>query len=418
MGVVRALASKGANVLITDRDNESSLRDSIDRIRAELDSGSVRIVHGGHAPSLLDGINTLVVNPAVPAPWNNPFILSAKERGVRITTEIAIAWRTLDPGRIIAITGTAGKSTTSAMTAHALRSCGVETILGGNIGGSLLDPEIETSNADAIVLEVSSAMLHWLDEEGVLRSSPPKVACVTNLDPNHIDWHGSSEHYTASKQHLVRSLGPESTLVLGHTLAGWASMTDAESIVLGEDDRLEGCTVPGAHNAFNGAIARRAVLALRPGLDPSDVEDAIRSFPGLEHRLKLVAQINGVRYYDDSKSTVPGATVLAIEAIETQVPRDRIHLIAGGYDKGVDLTPIAQLAPSLKGLYAIGTTAPMIASGGGAQDCGDLGNAMARIKERTEPGDVVVLSPGCASWDQFSNFEQRGNLFARLARAE
>ena len=416
VGVVRHLARNGAEVLVTDRESADTLADPIERINAEIESGAVRVVHGDHDPDLLAGIDTLVVNPAVPQPWDNPFIRSAAGRGIRITTEIAIAWRTLDPRRVIAITGTAGKSTTSAMTAHALNACGVQTVLGGNIGGSLLDPSAEVEGAEAVVLEVSSAMLHWLHEEGVLEAYPPKVACVTNLDPNHIDWHGSAEHYARSKQHLARALGQDSTLVLGHTLADWASRTQAHAVVMEPTDRLDGCAVPGTHNAINGAMARRCVLAMRPELDPARVEDAIRSFPGLDHRLKLVAEIDGVRYYDDSKSTVPGATLLAISAIETRVPRDRIHLIAGGYDKGIDLAPIARLAPMLKGLYAIGATAPMLASGGGAQDCGDLTNAMTRIKERTEPGDVVVLSPGCASWDQFTNFEERGRRFAELAR--
>jgi UDP-N-acetylmuramoylalanine--D-glutamate ligase len=418
VGVVRYLARNGAEVLVTDRESADTLANSIEQINAEIGSGSVRVVHGDHDPGLLDGIDTLVVNPAVPRPWDSPFIRIAEERGIRITTEIAIAWRTLDPRRVIAITGTAGKSTTSAMTAHALNACGVQTVLGGNIGGSLLDPSPQAEGAEAVVLEVSSAMLHWLHGEGVLAAHSPKVACVTNLDPNHIDWHGSAEHYARSKQHLARTLGAGSTLVLGHALADWASITQAHTIVMETADRIDGCAVPGTHNAINGAMARRCVLALRPELDPARVEDVIRSFPGLDHRLKLVAEIDGVRYFDDSKSTVPGATLLAISAIETQVPRDRIHLIAGGYDKGIDLAPIAHLAPTLKGLYAIGATAPTLASGGGAQDCGDLTNAMARIRARAEPGDVVVLSPGCASWDQFSNFEERGRRFADLARGE
>lgn len=417
VGVVRYLARQGAEILITDRNSEDTLADSIQQIRPELDSGSTRIVHGDHDPDLLDGIDTLVVNPAVPQPWDNPFIRNAKERGIRITTEIAIAWRTLDSTRIIAITGTAGKSTTSAMTAHALNQCGVRTVLGGNIGGSLLESS-DATDAEALVLELSSAMLHWLHEEGVLEACPPKVGCITNLNPNHIDWHCTSDHYTQSKQHLARALGKDSTLVLGNTLAGWASMSGAKVIALNSDDGVNGCTVPGIHNAINGAMARRAVLAFRPDLDRTRVEEAIRTFPGLEHRLKLVAEVEGVRYFDDSKSTVPGATLLAIQAIETQVPRDRIHLIVGGYDKGVDLSVIADLGSSIKGLYAIGTTAPVLARGGGGIECGDLASAMARIKDSAEPGDVVVLSPGCASWDQFTNYEERGKLFAELARGE
>ena len=149
-----------------------------------------------------------------------------------------------------------------------------------------------------------------------------------------------------------------------------------------------------------------------PGLA---VRDALRSFPGLDHRLKLVADHGGVRYFDDSKSTVPGATRLAVAAVAEQTDPSRIYLIVGGYDKGVDLAPIAALASGLKGLYAIGATASKIAAHGVGVACSDLTQAMQLIKAKTAPGDVVLLSPGCASWDQFANYQERGNLFAQLA---
>ena len=409
VGVTRYLVEQGATVLVGDMRDANGLEDSIKQLQDLLDDGSVRISLGNHQASDLDGMGSMVVNPAVPKPWENQFISLARSRGIAVTTEIEIAYRLLDPSKVIAVTGSAGKSTTCAMIHHALQSMGHGSVLGGNIGGSLLTDLEVIKNGVAVVLELSSAMLYWLGESGVLDESPLMVGCVSNCVANHLDWHGSAGHYTQSKQILARIA---KNLILGEGVSEWGA---GNRSVVSEDHWLQGCSVPGRHNGLNAAMAARAVQAMT-GDELETIEDAVRSFEGLPHRLQLVHNCDGVRFYNDSKCTVPDGTALAVEAL---TPRSKIHLIAGGYDKGSDLSLISQMSTQLAGLYAIGTTGAGIvgAANGDAFECGDLDRAMGLIQGRLSDGDVVLLSPGCASWDQFANYEERGDRFTELARA-
>jgi len=409
IGVTRYLVEQGATVLVGDMGDVNGLEDSIKQLQDLIDDGSVRISLGNHQASDLDGIGSLVVNPAVPRPWENQFISLARSRGITVTTEIEIAYRMLDPSNVIAVTGSAGKSTTCAMIHHVLQSMGYGSVLGGNIGGSLLADLEVIENGAVVVLELSSAMLYWLGESGVLNVSPPKVGCVNNCVANHLDWHGSVGHYTQSKQILARIA---KNLVLGESVSDWGT---GDQCVVSEDHWVQGCSVPGKHNGLNAAMAARAVQAMTGG-ELETIEDVVRSFEGLPHRLQLVHKCDGVLFYNDSKCTVPDATVLAVEAL---LPRSRIHLIAGGYDKGSDLSPISQMSAGLAGLYAVGSTGASIAEAADANAfaCGDLDRAMGMIRSRLADGDVVLLSPGCASWDQFTNYEERGDRFIELARS-
>jgi len=420
LGVTKWLAANGARVLVTDRSDEPALREPLAALEREMGSGRVRVVHGEHDPALLEGVDTLVVNPAVPRPWDNRFIRAARQHGIEVTAEIALVWARLDPARTIAVTGTSGKSTTCAMIHHALRALGHDAILGGNIGGSLLtDLDARSAPPDAIVLELSSAMLHWLLETSAIEGAGPAVACVTGFAPNHLDWHGGLAHYERSKRVLTDALGPGSTAVLGAGLDAWPVPEGARAVRLSDADRVEECAVPGAHNARNAAVARGALRAFVPDAPAHAVEDALRSFPGLGHRLERVGEAGGVVYFDDSKSTVPDATVLAVDAVAERFGRGRVHLIAGGYDKGVDLDAIAALAPDLAGLYTIGATAGAIVERSGAAfNCGTLERAVEAARERAHRGDAVVLSPGCASWDQFEDYRARGRAFRALALAD
>jgi UDP-N-acetylmuramoylalanine--D-glutamate ligase len=335
-----------------------------------------------------------------------------------VTTEIEIAYRLLNPKSVIAITGSAGKSTTSAMTHHALRSLGIDTILAGNIGGSLLDRSDQIKQSTVVVLELSSAMIYWLwGREGIELPEPPRVACVTSYASNHLDWHDSEQHYLQSKQRLLEILTDQCAAVIPEELSGWMDLTDARVREVRDEDLIQNCAVPGLHNARNAACAQWCASAMCPQLSAQLVQDAIRSFPGLPHRLQRCFEGDGVNYFNDSKSTTPKATHLALDALESIAPRSRIHLIVGGYDKGADLSSLAQLAPELAGLYCIGVTANRILENAshGAFDCGTLDRAMRSIRARVQSGDLVLLSPACASWDQFSNYEERGDRFVELA---
>ncbi|HZW09033.1 MAG TPA: UDP-N-acetylmuramoyl-L-alanine--D-glutamate ligase [Phycisphaerales bacterium] len=412
LGVTRWLASQGASVLVTDVEPAERLRDSVAALDDLVAAGTVQLRLGEHREEDFAACDALVANPAVPRPWENRFIGAALRAGVRVTTEIGLVVERLPRReRVIGVTGSAGKSTTTSMVAHALGACGQRVHLGGNIGGSLLGSIGGIGPEDWVVLELSSAMLHWLG------AWSPGTAAVTNVSPNHIDWHGSFEHYRESKRGILGRQEPGDGAVLGPTLGDWATGPGVRRTVLDPGAGVDGLAIPGSHNRLNGAMACAVVRST--GLDVPDerLREAVRSFAGLPHRLRLLGERDGVRFFDDSKSTTPEATLLALRAFEERGELGRVHLIAGGYDKGSDLSVVAARAPALAGLYAIGTTGPSLAAGGGERAvlCGTLESAMEQIERRAGAGDVVLLSPACASWDQFENFEQRGRMFAALA---
>lgn len=410
VGVVRWLAASGAEVLVTDALPAERLGGSVAALADLVEAGLVRLRLGEHREEDFDRCDVLVANPAVPRPWENRFIRRAADSGAVLTTEIGLVIERLpNRRRVIGVTGSAGKSTTAALVAEGLRACGVRTHLGGNIGGSLLGEVDRIGPEDAVVLELSSAMLHWIE------GWSPGVALVTNLAPNHLDWHGSFEHYAASKERLTAGQRPGDAAVLGPGLGAWPTAPGVRARRVEPGACVEGMAIPGRHNGLNAAMALEAVLALTPGANADAPAGAMRAFCGLPHRLCLLGERGGLRWYDDSKSTTPESTALALAAFAERDELGRVHLIAGGYDKGADLSPIARRAPELRGLWCIGATGPALADAAGAHIAGTLERAVREIERAARPGDIVLLSPGCASWDQFDNFEQRGRAFAALA---
>ncbi len=466
IGVTRWLAAQGADVLVTDLDPADKLRDSLAQVNDLVERGSVALRLGEHNVADFTTCDIVVANPAVPKPWDNRFLRAAAAAGVPVTTEVRLVverlpWWSGSPSRmpasgkggVIGITGSAGKSTTTSMVAHILRRVLQEgrVYMGGNIGGSLLGELGSINDTDWVVLELSSAMLYWLGE-GVgfseARGWSPSVAVLTNILPNHIDWHGDFAHYARSKQGIfafqrpgdvaIESVGSTSASpVQRYSAAAKGPVTivrvDADSVRDALPPTLN-LRVPGEHNRVNALVASTAVaaaLARESGgkegrINPRAVGNAaalLADFRGLPHRLEFVGEFAGVKCYNDSKCTTPEAALLAVAAFEPLPGRARIHLIAGGYDKGSDLTPVANLAPTIARMYTIGKTGPTIAAagrdaGGGDRvvECGTLERAVAAAMASGKPGDVLLLSPACASWDQFTNFEERGKLFARLVR--
>lgn len=385
------LARHGAHVHVTDLADEQTLADTL----ADDRLAQCTFTLGAHDHEDFAQAEVVVVNPAVPHPWDNPYLQTARDAGAVLTTEIRLAVECLDRSRVIGITGSVGKSTTAAMTHHLLEAIRHPSVLGGNFGGSLLGVDVGEAT---VVLELSSAQLHWLGPVEGHAPWSPAVSAITNITPNHLDWHGDLAHYRQCK-HGIAAYGD----------AGDTHLLGQDVPPLPEDCAL---AVPGTHNRINAATAIALVQAC-VDVDRGTLLDAIGTFTGLAHRLCPIDDASPPRFVDDSKSSTPEATIRAVDALESP---GRVHLIAGGYDKGVSLAPIANLAPRLAGLYTIGATGRALAddAGGHAHDCGTLEHAVAAAIPRMRDGDTLLLSPGCASWDQFDDFRARGQAFAAL----
>ena len=417
-GAAAFAAMRGARVTVSDRAHAEDLAKGLDQISGLVRTGQVELSLGGHDPKVLENADILIVNPAVPTPWNNPFIARARELCIRIETEIGLTVDGLsqNPKRCIAVSGSVGKSTTAAMIHHGLCALGVPAILGGNIGGTLLGREPGIAHTSVVVLELSSAMLYWLRE--TRPAWGPSAAVLTGFEPNHLDWHGCENHYRACKQWLLDSLKNTkyATAILGDTVSDWPipdGVNHREPTVV----EPEFMVLPGAHNRVNAGLAIAAIGSILD-TDGQEIVEAVGGFAGLPHRLAHAGARRGIHCYNDSKSTTPGTTAAAVCALRER--HDRVWLIAGGADKGIDLSGIAGL--DIRGVLTIGATGPAIArsvrtnKSGKAEaiECGTLEAAVARAAERVHAGDALLLSPGCASWDQFENFEARGDAFIRL----
>jgi UDP-N-acetylmuramoylalanine--D-glutamate ligase len=363
---------------------------------------------GRHEVADFTAADLVVVNPAVDR-RNNPYIQAAVDAGVPLTSEIELLIERLpNRRRTIGITGTAGKSTTTAMVGHVLtQTLGPGRVhVGGNIGGSLLGRLSEISGDDWVVLELSSFMLE------AMRDFSPHIAVVTNISDNHLDRHGTMDLYAAAKQRILRHQAPGDLAVLGKSVAEWRHLTPASHVIIDVPFAGE-LLVPGEHNRLNAAAA--VAVCGAANILPIDIARALASFPGLPHRLQLVCEHAGRRFYNDSKSTTPDSAMLAIDAFAPGMA----HVILGGYDKHADLAPLARhAAQKCAGIYTIGATGEAIAdaaeAAGGApvHRCGELEAAVKAAVKVAGDGQAVVLSPGCASWDQFDNFEARGRMFA------
>jgi UDP-N-acetylmuramoylalanine--D-glutamate ligase len=410
IAVARWLCGQGARVLVTDREPAEKLADSL----KQLEGLPIELVLGRQRESDFSSTDLVVASPAI-AP-HNPFLEAAKAAGVAVTTEIRLFIERC-PAKIIGITGTKGKSTTTAMLGRILETR-FTTWIGGNIGKSLLADLPRIGAGDQVVLELSSFMLAHLRE---LRWSP-HVAVVTMILSDHLEWHQTREAYVDAKRNIVRFQEREDYAVLNQEdpmSAGLAKEANGKVIFYGLADRRKfDLRVPGAHNQLNarGAFAAAAIF----GIEWADAQKALADFNGLAHRLQFVGESGGVRYFDDSIATIPEAAVAALESFAAR----KVIQIVGGYDKGLPMTTMcAKLIERAKAVLCIGATGPRIAemleespsqSAAASYRCGDLATAMAIARQIAVAGDVVLLSPGFASQDQFVNFEQRGEEFVRL----
>jgi UDP-N-acetylmuramoylalanine--D-glutamate ligase len=412
-GVAAALAlrARGEEVIGVDSGTPDAGRLTAAGVEVHLDTPG-----GG----LVDRARTLIKSPGVPA--QAPAITTARERGIAVIGELELAWR-LIPNTFIAVTGTNGKTTTTELIGHVHREAGIPYAVAGNVGTALASL-VGAVGADAVVVaECSSFQLE--DTEAFA----PEAAALLNLEEDHLDRHGTLEAYREAKLRAFANQASGDVAVappdLVDTLSG-----EAQRVVFGpggdieerdgalhwRGERLLGLdelALRGPHNAQNAMAA--AAVCLARGVEAEAVRAGLRTFPGVPHRLEEVAQLHGVLYVNDSKATNVASTLVALQSFDAP-----IHLIAGGRAKGSGFEPLrAPVAERCAAVYLLGEAADALdaalaGAGVPVRRCGDLEHAVAAARAAAQPGDVVLLSPACTSYDQYPDFEARGEHFRSL----
>jgi UDP-N-acetylmuramoylalanine--D-glutamate ligase len=376
---------------------------------------------GDDEPAALDGVRAVVKSPGVPA--QAPVIAAARERGLPVLGEVELAWR-LIPNEFIAVTGTNGKTTTTELIGHIHREAGLPVAVAGNVGTALSSLVGHVAGEATVVCEVSSFQL----EDAV--ELAPEGAVLLNLAPDHLDRHGTFEDYTRAKLRVFAHQGNDDVAVaplgLGvEDLGGCArrvcfgdgpqaELSDRAGHLWWAEEPLidvEELPLRGLHNRRNAMAA--AAICLARGIDADAVRAGLRTFAGVEHRLEDVATIDGVLYVNDSKATNVDSTLVALASFDAPV-----HLILGGQGKGQDFEPLrAPVAQRCAGVYLIGEDAEAIGAVVGGERCETLQRAVGAAAAAARPGEVVLLSPACASFDQFEDFEARGRAFKEMVAA-
>jgi UDP-N-acetylmuramoylalanine--D-glutamate ligase len=413
---------------VSDTKSGDDLRNEIPVL---LDHG-IDVETGGHGERTFRGQDLIVVSPGVPV--DAPPLMQARSLGENVIGEIELAAQFL-PGPIVAITGSNGKTTTTTLTGEILTAAEFPTLVGGNIGTPAISLAERAGKGTLIVLEVSSFQLE------TIQTFRPKVSVILNVTPDHLDRHRTFEAYVDAKARIFENQHAGDFTVLNaddSTSVSMATRTKAqvfwfsrqkevqqgawvhEGKILfrdksGQREILQASEIPlkGAHNLENvlAAVCASALM----GAAPEKIRQAVHDFKAVEHRLEFVAKINGVDYYNDSKATNVDATIKALESFPAN-----IHLILGGKDKGSDYTVLNDLLRQrVKRVYTIGAAAAKIESqivsskNGGPEvvHAETLDNAIRKANAVAQPGDVVLLAPACASFDQFKNYEQRGKVF-------
>ena len=418
IGVTRYLATQGADLLVTDMADESKLAASIEK----LSDITVRYRLGEHRQEDLDSADLLVTNPGVDK-RTSTFFQAAMQRNIPWTSEMNIFLQKC-PATTIGITGTAGKSTTTSMIAHILTAAveakaipNRKVWLGGNIGQSLLSELDNMQPDDLCVLELSSFQLE--DATGIPHR--PRVGLLMNLAPNHLDRHGDMAAYLDAKLNLFRHQQPGDFAIVGPdqpdllaALQEVASNTGASAIEVKMERQFE-LFIPGEHNRINANCA--ACVCEKLGVPGDIIAESLKSFRALPHRLQFVRTVAGVHFYNDSKSTTPAATITSVKSFDSQP-----IVILGGYDKGLPLEEMGEfLTKRSKAVVVCGAAGDRYGQAVEAaraesatppvHRCTNMAEAVEKARSIAETGDTVLLSPGCSSFDEFSNYEFRGDAF-------
>jgi len=439
-GVASALflKARGARVTVSDTKSGDELRNEIPTL---LDHG-ITVETGGHGERTFRGQDLIVVSPGVPL--DAPALVQARALGEEVIGEIELASQFL-PGPMVAITGSNGKTTTTTLAGEILTAGGFPTLVGGNIGTPAISLVEQAKPETVIVLEVSSFQLE------TIQTFRPKVAVVLNVTPDHLDRHKTFEAYADAKARMFENQRSDDFAVLNAddpTCVAMAQRTKAQvfwfsrqkevrqgawvrdgNILFRDGDGqgksgqreimpLSEIPLKGAHNLEN--VLAAACAGVLMGCEAKKIRQAVHDFKAVEHRLEFVATIGGVDYYNDSKATNVDATIKALESFPSN-----IHLILGGKDKGSDYTVLNELLQKrVKCVYTIGAAADKIESQIASSknrsfevvNAETLENAIRKAHAVAVPGDVVLLAPACASFDQFKNYEHRGQVFKEIVR--
>ncbi|MDQ6418968.1 UDP-N-acetylmuramoyl-L-alanine--D-glutamate ligase [Paenibacillus sp. LHD-117] len=462
VSVAKLFHKLGADVIVNDKKERANSPEA-----DELDALGISVLCGYHPDDLIDERTALLIkNPGIP--YGAPPVRQALEKGVEVVTEVEAAYL-ISPAPIIGITGSNGKTTTTTLIGMLLDAAGKQPIVAGNIGLPLCEAVQDAKRDNWIVAELSSFQLKGT------QSFRPRIALLLNLAETHLDYHGSMEDYLASKRKLFANQTEADTAVLNwddpvcretaeglksrllpfslyekleegvcieppfarDTVEGSDGLADtgieaerrkivyrgpaseggSETVIMPVDE----LGIRGRHNAANAIAAIAACLAA--GAEPAALAEPLRLFKGVEHRLEYVCEKNGVTFYNDSKATNPTATTMSVRSLNNP-----IVLVAGGLDRGSDYMELLPLFKELKGLVALGETRSKLERVAGLagltkvesvnaeKDAESmLREAVSRAFAMAEPGDAVLLSPACASWDMFESYEQRGSMFKQSA---
>jgi UDP-N-acetylmuramoylalanine--D-glutamate ligase len=385
-----ALARRGVEVVGADRSRDAD--------PGRLAEAGVELHLGTEEESVVEGVELVVKSPGVPA--ESPLVVAARARAIPIWSEVELGYRLLHGNSLIGVTGTNGKTTTTELLAAILRADGRRAEVAGNVGRALTDVAEQIEPGVTVVCELSSFQLEDV------HALSCDIAVLLNLEPDHLDRHGTFEAYRDAKLRIFERAGAK---IVPRGLGLDGVEFDANDPLPVEPP------LPGSHNRANAAAATAAARAAGVGDDA--IAEALRTFPGVPHRLELVRELRGVRYVNDSKATNTAAARRGAGAYDA-----RVRLILGGSLKGEDFGPFARDLPAnVASVYLIGEAtaelaAALDAAGRPYSRDGDLAHAVERAAADAEPGDVVLLSPAAASFDQFDDYEQRGDTFRRLVQ--
>lgn len=429
--LAKVLHALGAGIIVNDLRSAGELKESIE----QLQGLNIKYYLGKHPENLkeLGQIDLVIVSPGIPL--NIPFIEQIKEEGIELIGEIELAYR-LGRGRIIAITGTNGKTTTTALMGEIFKNANRNTYVVGNIGVAAISKALETKENDDIIMEISSFQL----ESCV--NFHPKVASVLNITPDHLNRHGNMENYTDIKFSIFKNqcssdfsiinfdddICYKKSKELKNNLVYFSRLSELKqgvflknNVIVIKDLEIEKqvidineIKIPGLHNVENALAA--TAMSYYSGIDIETIKETLKTFKGVAHRIQYINTINGVKFFNDSKATNVNSTIKAIEAVNSP-----IILLAGGMDKGDDFDELFdRFDNKVSRVFVYGETGRKLL------DCAkrkgfvsinlvnNLEEAVSSAYNISEEGDSILLSPACASWDMYKNFEERGNEFINL----